>query len=157
MRQYRALSRGQGTSIVDLYWAGYIINMSGFDLRQAQGMGNGALPNGPSYRAHPRLYRNGPPAMSAVRSLSGAKQTSRGQPISVEIDPERTSTDSSPSCGKGRILLLCHGGHCEPVENGKLFLSAIESVKLFTSRRAAMLQESFSVACRSRWWFYVVR
>jgi hypothetical protein len=37
MRQYRALLRGQGTSIVDLYWAGCIINMSGFDLRQAQG------------------------------------------------------------------------------------------------------------------------
>jgi hypothetical protein len=36
MRQYRGLLRGQGTSIVDLYWAGCIINMSGFDLRQAQ-------------------------------------------------------------------------------------------------------------------------
>jgi hypothetical protein len=36
MRQYRALLRGQGTSIVDLYWAGCIINMSGFDLRQTQ-------------------------------------------------------------------------------------------------------------------------
>jgi hypothetical protein len=36
MRQYRTLLRGQGTSIVDLYWAGCIINMSGFDLRQAQ-------------------------------------------------------------------------------------------------------------------------
>jgi hypothetical protein len=36
MRQYRALLKGQGTSIVDLYWAGCIINMSGFDLRQAQ-------------------------------------------------------------------------------------------------------------------------
>jgi hypothetical protein len=36
MRQYRALLRGQGTSIVGLYWAGCIINMSGFDLRQAQ-------------------------------------------------------------------------------------------------------------------------
>jgi hypothetical protein len=36
MRQYRAPLRGQGTSIVGLYWAGCIINMSGFDLRQAQ-------------------------------------------------------------------------------------------------------------------------
>jgi hypothetical protein len=36
MRQYRALLRGQGTSNVDLYWAGCIINVSGFDLRQAQ-------------------------------------------------------------------------------------------------------------------------
>jgi hypothetical protein len=26
----------EGTSIVDLYWAGCIINMSGFDLRQAE-------------------------------------------------------------------------------------------------------------------------
>jgi hypothetical protein len=37
MRQYRALSGGQGTSIVGLYWAGCIIDMYGFDLRQAQG------------------------------------------------------------------------------------------------------------------------
>ena len=36
MRQCRALLSGQGTSIVDLYWAGCIINISGFDLRQAQ-------------------------------------------------------------------------------------------------------------------------
>jgi len=36
MRQYRALSRGQGTSIVGLYWAGCIIDMYGFGLRQAQ-------------------------------------------------------------------------------------------------------------------------
>jgi hypothetical protein len=34
--RYRALLRGQGTSIVDPYWAGCIIDMSGFDLRQAQ-------------------------------------------------------------------------------------------------------------------------
>ncbi len=34
MRQYRAMLRGQGTSIVGLYWAGCIINMYGFDLRQ---------------------------------------------------------------------------------------------------------------------------
>jgi hypothetical protein len=36
MRQYLALLRGQGTSIIGLYWAGCIIDMSGFDLRQAQ-------------------------------------------------------------------------------------------------------------------------
>jgi hypothetical protein len=36
MRQYRALLRGQGTSIVGLYWVGCIIDMYGFDLRQAQ-------------------------------------------------------------------------------------------------------------------------
>jgi hypothetical protein len=36
MRQYRALSRGQGTSIVGLYSSGCIIDMYGSDLRQAQ-------------------------------------------------------------------------------------------------------------------------
>ena len=38
MRQYRALLRGQGTSIVDLYWAGCIINMSGYDFGKGQGI-----------------------------------------------------------------------------------------------------------------------
>jgi hypothetical protein len=33
---------------------------AGDRLRRPGGMGNGALPNGPSYRAHPRLYRTGP-------------------------------------------------------------------------------------------------
>ena len=36
MRQYRALLRGQGTFFVAQSWADCIINMSGFDLRQAQ-------------------------------------------------------------------------------------------------------------------------
>jgi hypothetical protein len=38
----------------------------------------------------------------------------------------------------------------------KLFLSAIEAAKLFTSRRAAMLQQPFSIACHSRWWFLLL-
>src|SRR4029450_872842 len=33
-------------------------------------MGTGALPHGPSDRAHPRLYRTRPPGMSALRPLS---------------------------------------------------------------------------------------
>ena len=32
---------------------------AGDRLRRPGGMGNGALPNGPSYRAHPRLYQTG--------------------------------------------------------------------------------------------------
>ena len=32
-------------------------------------MGNGALPHGPSYRAHPRLYRSVSAAMSAITPL----------------------------------------------------------------------------------------
>jgi hypothetical protein len=46
MRRYRALLRGQGTSIGDLYWAGCIINMmSEFDLRQARPSEAGAGSN----------------------------------------------------------------------------------------------------------------
>jgi hypothetical protein len=40
MRLYRALLRGQGTSIVGLHWAGCIIKIYGFDLRQAQPIGS---------------------------------------------------------------------------------------------------------------------
>jgi hypothetical protein len=49
MRQYRVLLRGQGTSIVDLYWAGCIINMSGFDLRQAQVHAHHVVPLGEQF------------------------------------------------------------------------------------------------------------
>jgi hypothetical protein len=38
-------------------------------------MGNGALPNGPSYRAHPRLYHFGRSAMSQLSPLSAPERT----------------------------------------------------------------------------------
>jgi hypothetical protein len=37
----------------------------------------------------PEMARNGPPAMSAVRSLSGVNRTSHRKLISVAIDPQR--------------------------------------------------------------------
>ena len=37
-------------------------------------MGNGALPNGPSYRAHPRLYLFGHVAISELSLLWGVKR-----------------------------------------------------------------------------------
>jgi hypothetical protein len=43
----------------------------------------------------PLLARTGPLAMSAVRSLSGSKQTWRGQPISVAFDPGCVKTQKS--------------------------------------------------------------
>jgi hypothetical protein len=43
---------------------------AGDRLRRPGGMGNGALPNGPSYRAHPRLYR--------VRSAAALKSSTIG-------------------------------------------------------------------------------
>src|SRR5258706_273594 len=39
------------------------------------------------------MARSGPLRMSAQRTLSGEKRTSRGNPISVENDPTRTVTD----------------------------------------------------------------
>src|SRR6266566_5368762 len=42
-------------------------------------MGNGALPNGPSYRAHPRLYPNRPAGMSGYGRYWG--QSGRGSDI----------------------------------------------------------------------------
>jgi hypothetical protein len=43
----------------------------------------------------PLLAPNGPPAMSAVRSLSGVNRTWGGQPYSVEIDPYTSRPRSS--------------------------------------------------------------
>ena len=39
----------------------------------------------------PKLARTGPPAMSAIRSLSGEDRTWRRQPSSVENDPTETT------------------------------------------------------------------
>src|SRR5260370_26763230 len=58
-------------------------------------MGNGALPHGPSYRAHPRLYRNRPSAMSALQPLSGGKRTHCGHVATAVFDPYRTSRPHS--------------------------------------------------------------
>src|SRR5919201_3575352 len=52
-------------------------------------MGNGALPHGPSYRAHPRLYHLRRPPMSAVRPLSRVIQTLSGYRRRAESDPPR--------------------------------------------------------------------
>jgi len=54
MRPYRALLRGRGTSIVDLYWMGCIIDISGFDSRQAQVV----LASGPDVLLALRLQSN---------------------------------------------------------------------------------------------------
>jgi hypothetical protein len=50
-------------------------------------MGNGALPNGPSYRAHPRLYLSCRSAKSASTSVPGRKtEEVRGQALPTLID-----------------------------------------------------------------------
>ena len=37
-------------------------------------MGNGALPHGPSYRAHPRLYLSGEAMAASLRQLLGEQR-----------------------------------------------------------------------------------
>jgi hypothetical protein len=62
------------------------------------GMRNGALPNGPSYRAHPRLYRSCRLEMSALRSLTEGKQTCRGHAKIDVNDPTRTFSLATAQC-----------------------------------------------------------
>ena len=51
-------------------------------------MGNGALPNGPSYRAHPRLYQRYPHRCFEFTSGFGALRHGRVVPaVSVATDP----------------------------------------------------------------------
>ena len=75
-------------------------------------MGNGALPNGLSYRAHPRLYRLRHAAMFAVRSLSGEKRTFRGRRVSEANYPSparnrsKTATTLRRSSRNRSILMV---------------------------------------------------
>src|SRR6266566_2658809 len=59
-------------------------------------MGNGALPNGPSYRAHPRLYLKGPSTYACQCLLIGHDQTCRGRALTAEFDPERKLAARAP-------------------------------------------------------------
>ena len=49
-------------------------------------MGNGALPHGPSYRAHPRLYLNSGPLRLSVQPVSEVLRT-----YEVDVEPARTT------------------------------------------------------------------
>jgi hypothetical protein len=51
-------------------------------------MGNGALPHGPSDRAHPRLYLLGPREMSDLSPKSELKQTLSRHRRMTESDPK---------------------------------------------------------------------
>jgi DNA-binding transcriptional LysR family regulator len=53
-------------------------------------VGNGALPNGPSYRAHPRLYLSGGSRMSALTPLLEVERTFVGRAENAAFDPEPT-------------------------------------------------------------------
>src|SRR6266702_5557908 len=51
-------------------------------------MGNGALPNGPSYRAHPRLYLPGPWNIARRRLLMAEERTGDHSLSTTAHDPE---------------------------------------------------------------------
>jgi hypothetical protein len=61
--------------------------------------------------------RNGPLAMSTIRSLTGVDRTWRGQPISVENDPEPTSSKSVVHRNSGPV------GMSAPDQGGERCLS----------------------------------
>jgi hypothetical protein len=90
-------------------------------------MGNGALPHGPSYRAHPRLYRKRPtshPSKTSV-SLSRSGLVSQGEYSKAELPklrrrgpyPASTAPPSSfqYSCNS-RPTPSIAGGVCPPPE-----------------------------------------
>ena len=54
-------------------------------------MGNGALPNGPSYRAHPRLYLSGHARRGEECPLTGEQQTW----ADVTFGPDSTAEGSN--------------------------------------------------------------
>jgi hypothetical protein len=68
------------------------------DYSSAGGVAPSALARVPLNRQHALMARTGPPAMSAIRSLTGVDRTWRRQPNSTEIDPKPTS-----AVGRARI------------------------------------------------------
>ena len=61
-------------------------------------MGNGALPHGPSYRAHPQLYRTRSADPHHLRRMTGVKQTYPAQrTFTVGDDPTATRSVLSRS------------------------------------------------------------
>ena len=63
-------------------------------------MGNGVLPHGPSYRAHPRLYPSGPTEMSAISPLSKAKRTSASDCRTIAI------YEYTPECPDSEVRII---------------------------------------------------
>jgi hypothetical protein len=61
----------------------------GYNLPPVCATGDGVIERGPTLlqRMSPEVARNGPPAMSAQRSLTGGKRTSRLRPPKSENDP----------------------------------------------------------------------
>jgi hypothetical protein len=56
-------------------------------------MGNGALPHGPSDRAHPRLYLSGHANDAEQCLLSSAKRTCHKDGVRSAYDPKWTSNE----------------------------------------------------------------
>jgi hypothetical protein len=73
-------------------------------------MGNGALPNGPSYRAYPRLYpaaigRLGSVQRSTIRSLARARTVARVRLMRLRA-VRSIDRDTSEPCGKFHHFLV---------------------------------------------------
>jgi hypothetical protein len=64
-------------------------------------MGNGALPHGPSYRAHPRLYQSGGGQGVEFTSAFGRAAEVHGRTASVAFDANDPSPTLAVHCVNG--------------------------------------------------------
>jgi hypothetical protein len=80
-------------------------------------MGNGALPNGPSYRAHPRLYLRGQTNSAVEWSLLDQQRTNFGRRLNryaaIVESPGGISRPGAPR--SVREPLHSHGSRCSAV------------------------------------------
>jgi hypothetical protein len=61
-------------------------------------MGNGALPNGPSYRAHPRLCLNGHAGSHQKCPLLKVHRPCHRPAVTSQVDPNRSSHQQLIGC-----------------------------------------------------------
>src|SRR5216684_1063349 len=77
-------------------------------------MGNGALPNGSSYRAHPRLYHFGLDVVVALYVRSwGAHRTSPSSAVTSESHPGCVNTCTRRECAELFSLFSSFDGDCQ--------------------------------------------
>src|SRR5262249_32473225 len=117
-------------------------------------MGNGVLPNGPSYRAHPRLYLLGPREMSDLSPRSGPKRT-LGH-VAVEHDGADTHRVHHEKLSAGQGVMPRASGSGEALRlKTVVFRSATPGVinydaSVWCSLRAARISSISLEACSMR-------
>src|SRR6266849_4918094 len=111
-------------------------------------MGNGALPNGPSYRAHPRLYQDIVAAISSLRKRLArerpAEEFRAFQPVSPE-QLDRLGNSDPHACDDVQCIRarMQRDPSLRPM---RLFIAARNRLKMRLAARGA----ASSADCRAR-------